>query len=86
MGFTRYSGLYILHVAFGFIPQKTCHVYQICTGEDVHCCGIMILPLEVQMLLLSPLPKLNVQEMSWQKLSVSWHQGMTFYCKSIKKC
>lgn len=55
------------------------------TGEDVHCYGVLILPLEVQMLLLSLLPKLDVQETSWQKLSVSWPQGMTFYCKGTKK-
>lgn len=80
IGFTKYSELYILCVAFSFVWQKCAMytVYQMFTGEDVHCCGVSILPLEVQMLLLSLPPKLDVQETSWQKLSVSWPQGMTF--------
>ena len=41
---------------------------------------VMTPPVVVQMLQLSPQPKINGREMSWHKLSVFWLQKMTWTC------
>ena len=72
----RLCGIYILRTYL-----RTCMEVSCCTSvflEIVYMYDkVMILPPEVQMLQLSPLPKLNGQEMNWHKLVVFLLQEMT---------